>query len=213
MASRRAYALHLGGKFMLLNVARMRVRKHESASKPIPSMRDMQKPDVLLRLTFKDPYQDEEVPEYLVKKPEELTEEDKAAIRDQFYSYCNMTNSSVSRWLKDPRIADGCGKKSFDVLKTIQRLHALAFIKTSADRYGRNWNDYYYKVAQDCVFVFQNLFQQRRTDYVNWATLRNFGLDWAKPTKHSRARVLPPRVKLAAQLALVRYQISGRPKR
>jgi len=212
MASRRAYALHLGGKFMLLNVARMHVRKHDPVSKPPPSMREMFRSDVWERLSLKDPYQDEEVPDYVSKKPEDLTEEEKYAIRQQFYAYCNMPSSVLSRWLKDPRIADGCGNKPFDVLRTTKRLHALAFIKVSADRYGRNWNSYYYKVAQECVFVFQNLFQPRTVDYVNWALLRNFGLDWARPTKNQPVRSLPTRVKLAAQLALVRYQISGRPK-
>ena len=197
---------------MLLNVARMHVRKHDLVSKPLPSMREMLKPDVLVRIALKDPYQDEEVPEYLVKNPEDLTDDDKRVLREQFYAYCNMPASVISRWLKDPRIIDGSGKKNFDVLRTTKRLHALAFIKTTADRYGRNWNPYYYKVAQDCVFVFQNLFQPRKVDYTNWAILRNFGLDWTRPTKNSSARVLPMRVKLLARLALAKYQISGRHK-
>lgn len=208
--TKRAYAMQLGSKFMLLNMVRMRYPRPSEPSRLV-TVKELDGTQVL-KLLLRDPVYDREVPDFLSTAAAELTPEQKAELRSEFYASCNMLPPALSRWSKDSRVAAGCAKNKTMVTATRQRLRELATLKVLAKPDGKNWNTRFYALAQDCVFVFRNLFHPRRVDYVNWALLRNFGLDWERPTKYAARRVLPLRVRLAAQLALRRQQFTGRPK-
>lgn len=213
MATRRGFALRSGGRFLLLNLLRMRAYKNGVVPQHIPTMADMLRPDFVDSLSFTEELKNEDLPPYLSVDPSELSKEDKLLIRNEFYSYCNMPALILAKWIKDPRVIDGSGTRRIDRLRTRKRLLVLLALKTGGHRNGSNWGPLHYRVAQECVFVFHNLFQPKRTDYVNWALLRNYGLDWVRPTKRYPRRALPVRVKTEAERALRRYQISGKPKK
>jgi len=213
MATRRGFALRSGGRFLLLNLLRMRAYKNGVIPQRIPTMADMLRPDFVDDLSFSEDVKIEELPRYLSEDPSDLSKEDKLLIRNEFYSYCNMPAILLAKWIKDPRVLDGSGSRRIDRLRTRKRLLVLLALKTGGHRNGSNWGPLHYRVAQECVFVFRNLFQPKRTDYVNWVLLRNYGLDWVRPTKHWPRRALPVRVKTEAERALRLYQISGKPKK
>jgi hypothetical protein len=198
---------------MLLNVLRMRAYRNGVIPQHIPTMAQMSEPSFIDSVSFTKEFKKDELPEYLTLHPSKLSKEDKLLIRNEFYSYCNMNSIHLYKWIKDPRVLDGSGTRRIDRLRTRKRLLVLLTLKTGGHRNGSNWGHLHYSVAQECVFVFHNLFQPKRTDYVNWALLRNFGLDWVRPTKLYPRRALPAKVKTLAERALRRYQISGKPRR
>lgn len=208
--SKRSYALQLGGRFLLLNMLRMRYPRPSDPSRPL-SVKELEGTNIL-KLLLKDPVHDREIPAFLFKTPNKLSDEDKALLRQEFYKFFNMLPPALVRWSKDVRVKDGCAAKEMTIARTRQRLRDLAVLKVIAKPDGTNWTNRLYATAQECVFVFRNLYHPRRVDYVNWAILRNFGLDWERPTEYAGRRSLPMRVRIATQLSLRKRQIAGKPK-
>lgn len=209
MISSRAYAFRIGGVFLLLNVLRMRVRGAPYRDR-IPTMREMLGSSALHDLSMEPTTRADLVPDYLTKDPDDLTDDEQKLLRHEFYTYCNMPVFKIRAWLSDPRVVDGHGTRQQDPLATKMRLRSLLAIKSGTTRGGSGWTPKGYKVAQQCVFVAKSLFHPRRVDYIVWATLKNFGVDWEWPVGSNSRRRLPRKTRLAAQLALVKHQITGK---
>ena len=195
---------------MLLNMLRMRYPRPKEPTQLV-STKELTGTHVL-KLLLRDPFYDQEIPSFLFKAVSQLTDEEKALLRASFYKFFNMTAPALARWSKDKRVKDGASSKRMVVSKSRGRLRELAVLRVIAKQDGTNWNDRFYRVAQECVFVFRNLYHPRRVDYINWALLRNFGLDWERPTDYARRRPLPLRVRRAVEEAIGWRQFAGKPK-
>jgi hypothetical protein len=193
--------------FLLLNVLRMHVQWRKDS---LPTVKQLVES---LRGDAPDRWRDGELPSYLTTPSADLSEEDQKQLRQRFHQGCNMTTFSLHRWLNDPRQKDGCGVRRHDLLRTRQLIRELIFLKATALRSGHGWSPHFYALAQECVFVYEHLFHQRRVDYQIWAILKNFGLDWERPVGSVTRRRLPKTVQRDAQAALAKYQISGKRRR
>lgn len=165
-------------------------------------------PAILSQLT--NIFNDSSVPEYITKPVSDLSDDEKKLIRVEFHKHANMPTSLLYKWLKDPRVRDGCGRRPFEVVNQRRRIIEIIYLKSSTRIDGSGWTPRRYETARECIFIYQTMFNQKVIDYTLWAILRNFGLDWGRRTPFGWSKVLPKSVRLAALLALARYQKPGK---
>lgn len=208
--NRRHMAMQLGGRFLLQAILRhypeMRYRLRRRLTREEVERYKLAEQKVTKWLN-------EELPSFMTKEARELSEGEKFLIRDAFYDCVNMTATTLGKWNRDPRVADGAATnpvlRRHANLLAHRQLRELITLRGSARKSGVGWTDHFYDVARKSIFVIQNVFHRYFLDYESWILLRNFGRDWARPIGVWRLRRLPPLVELEAQLALVRYRKPG----
>ncbi len=207
--NRRQKALRIGGVFLLRVMLRQFPQerysfRHRLTRQQVEQYRLVEQQ----RIAFLD----EDVSELLTKDPELFTEDEKAALRAEFYGAVNMNTAAIARWIRDPRVRDGVAdyRAPFFMRQVRQRLRELANLRFTANMDGTGWTLRHYRTAQDATFVITNIFHPWKVDYETWVVLRNFGRDWAKPTRLQPSRKLPPLVELEAELAKLMFENSGK---
>jgi hypothetical protein len=204
--NRKTFALLLGGNFLLWNVVRINAYTMFYNKNMSKELKDKSY-DELLAIFDK---QDKQVPDYLVKPVTQLSNDEKSLIREEFHATFNFPVMYMMRWMRDPRMLDGCDTRPMEGIRTRQRLMELAHMKTTAGIDGTGWNKRFYQTARECVFVYRNVIKRGVVDYKIWALLRNFGYDWTRATKLAPMNSLPIKVKMEAESQRLRHQKAGK---
>lgn len=207
MTTRRQLALKLGGRHLV----RMLLRRYPTRFRP--SRETLQQVEQQRLAELESEFLNAEVPRWMLVDPTELTDDEKAFIRDRFYVHVNMTAPMLRAWTYDPRLHDGLNpyRKGWEARATRLRLRQLSHLRITGRPDGMGWSTADYNAARPCIFVVESLLHPHYIDYRTWVVLRNFGRDWAYPTRQQPRRRLPRDVELEAQLALERYEITGTP--
>lgn len=142
------------------------------------------------------------------KEVQELTEDDKAALKEIFDLSVTMTPSAMVHWGRDPRFVDTVNERQkSSYMKAKTRLLEAAKMKATM---SSDWSDRQWKTAQEIGFVVQSLNVSRFIDYRLWALLRTFGSRWERPNlPYLKRRPLPIGVIMEKEIALMVRQKSG----
>jgi hypothetical protein len=207
--NRREKAMRIGGVFLVRVMLRQFPQERYSFRHRLT--REEVERYKLVEQT-RNSFLEETVSSLLTKDPSEMGSEELSLLREEFYRSVNMNGAHIRRWIADPRIVDGVGpfRKEAQARIVRQRLRQLVSLLFTANRDGSGWTLKHYKVAQDAAFVVNNIFHPWKVDYETWVVLRNFGRDWARPTRLQPSRKLPPLVELEAELSKLRFEKTGK---
>jgi len=207
MLTRRAFALRLGGRFLVKTLVRRyptRFRFTRETRRQVEQQRLIDMPNAVL---------DAPVSDWFTKPARDLNLTERLKVRVLFAQACNMPAPMIARWMNDPRILDGYGphKRLVALASARRRLRAVLHIKERGQSDGSNWSDQDYDAARECIFVVQGLFHPHFIDYETWVVLRNYGREWERKTPYEPGRKLPLAVARQAARARLRHAFAGTP--
>ena len=213
--NRRSMALKVGGYFLLRAILRSRRNAFRRRLPELPvgalGVKDLtpeQANALHLDWNENDRFQTEDLADVMTAPVEELSDSERAWIRGRFYHFVNMPLTVMTRWTRDPLVADGTDKKFHSPLRAKLHLRNLEHMKAGTRRDGHGWRPRDYDTARRSIFVVQSLLNPRVIDYQTWVILQNFGHDWTRTFTMRPQRRLP--ITLERQIQDARRALKSR---